>query len=127
MFQSHRIDGVFTPTQDWVVLRPVKEPERIRGGLLLPERVEDYGRCEVISIGPGYKPYRDGLYSVHFIPTLLKVGEFVFIQKFVEGELKFVLNGDTVFITRERHLNLVIEGDPFEVAKTKKRAKKKLG
>ncbi len=112
MFHAHEIKGTIRPLQDWVILKPIKEAVRKRGGIVLPERTEDYGRCEVVAVGPGYRTYRDGVYGTALIPTELKVGEFVFLQKFVEGEMRFNLNGDKCFAVRERHLSLTVEGIP---------------
>jgi co-chaperonin GroES (HSP10) len=111
MFHAHEIKGEFRPLQDWVVLKPEEEnpKDRVRGGILLPENVQDYRRCEVVAVGPGYHPNSHGIYSTAFIATELKVGQFVFCPRFVEGELKFRLNGALCFATRERHLNLTIE------------------
>lgn len=106
MFQALQIKGTIKPLQDWVVLRPVKEKEKVRGGILLPQNVRDYGRCPVVAVGPRCD---------------LKVGDVVFIQKFVEGEVKFELNGEMVYMSRERHLNCTIED---AVDKPKQRAKK---
>lgn len=114
MFHAHEIKGEFRPLQDWVILAPVKEKERKRGGVVLPDRVEDYGRCRVVAAGPGFRSYKDGVYGPLF-PSELKPGEFVYVQKFVEGELKFRLNGEDVYAIRERHLNVKI--DPPEVKK----------
>lgn len=108
MFHAHEIKGEVRPLQDWVILAPVKEKERIRNGVLLPDRVEDYGRCRVVAVGPGFRPYRDGVYGPLF-PSDLKPGMFVYVQKFVEGEMRFVLNGEPVYCIRERHLNVTIE------------------
>ncbi len=110
MFHAHEIKGEFRPLQDWVILAPEKEDPktRERGGIVLPERVEDYRRCRVVAVGPGFRSYANGTYGPLF-PSELKPGEFVFLQKFVEGELRFVLNGETVFGIRERHLNVKIE------------------
>lgn len=110
MFHAHQIKGTLRPLQDWVILAPVKEPVRKRGGIVLPDRVEDYGRCRVVAVGPGFLPYdgKNGTYKSALIRTELKPGQFVYIQKFVEGEMKFVLNGENVYAIRERHLNVTI-------------------
>ena len=103
MHQSHEIKGNFRPIQDWVILAPVKEKERKRGGILLPDSIQDYGRCRVVAVGPGTRGIFGALKA-----TELKPGKFVFIQKFVEGECKFKLNGEEVYAIRERHLNCTI-------------------
>lgn len=115
MFYSFKITGKFRPLQDWVILRPIKEKAKDRGGIELPDNLAVYGRCEVMAVGPGRRPYRDGIYGPNILPTELKPGQFVFIQKFVEGEMKFNLNGQDVYALRERTLNLTIEDDPEEV------------
>lgn len=106
MFQSLQIKGKIRPLQDWVVLRPIKEKAKTAGGILLPENAREYGRCPVVAVGPRCD---------------LKVGQVVFIQKFVEGEAKFALNGEVVYMCRERHLNCMIEDG---VDKPKRRPKK---
>jgi|SRR5882672_469786 len=94
MFQSLQIKGTIRPLQDWVVLEVIKEPAKTKGGILLPENAREYGRCPVVAVGPRCD---------------LKVGDVVYIQKFVEGEVKFELNGKSVYMSREKHLNLTIE------------------
>lgn len=111
MFHSFEVKGRFRPLQDWVILRPIKEPEN-KGGILLPDSARLYGSCEVMAVGPGQRAYKDGLYGSALVPTELKVGQFVYIQKFVEGEMRFNLNGQYVYAIRERHLSLVIEHGP---------------
>lgn len=106
MHHSLKVTGQFKPLQDWVILRPIKEDES-RGGILLPDSAREYGRCEVMAVGPGFRSYANGVYGPLF-PCELKVGQFVFIQKFVEGELKFELNGHPVYAIRERHINCAI-------------------
>lgn len=97
MFQSHNITGKFRPLQDWVILKPVREKQK--GAIHLPDNMvtAEYGRCPVVAVGPRCQ---------------LKVGEVVFIQKFVEGEFKFELNGEMVYAIRERHINVTIEEPP---------------
>src|SRR3954470_6540022 len=104
MFHSQVVKGAFKPLQDWVVLAPVKERERKRGGILLPDSVQDYGRCEVLAAGPGAVNALG-----HRVPCHLKPGEFVYVQKFVEGELKFKMRGRDCYAIRERHLNVKID------------------
>ena len=125
MFHSHEITcKAFRPLQDWVILKPLPEKERVRGGVLLPDNVQDYIGHEIVAIGPGRLKYdgANALYGDVLIPTELKVGEYVYLQKFCEGEFQFVLNGEKVFAIRERHLNLTL--DPSAVDKPKKKLKK---
>lgn len=104
MFHSHEVDGAFRPLQDWVVLRPIKVKERLVKGILLPDNVQDYGRCEVIAVGPGSVNALGVRVPCHLCP-----GKFVFIQKFVEGELRFKVDGQECYAIRERHVNVTID------------------
>jgi len=104
MFHAQVIDGSFVPLQDYVVLRRVA-PKKEKGGILLPTAAHEYGPCRVMAVGPG----RTTAHGV-IIPCELKVGQYVYIQGFVEGELKFKLNGEEVYGIRERHINCVLEG-----------------
>ena len=92
MFNSHEIKGALAPVQDYLVLRPILEDEKV-GGLFRPDNARAYGRCPVVAAGPKCE---------------LKKGDVVYIQRFVEGELKFTLNGETVYAIRERHVNVAI-------------------
>ena len=86
MFNSHEITGEIAPVQDYLVLRPIREDEKV-GDLYLPDNARKYGCCPVVAVGPKCE---------------LRAGDTVYIQRFVEGELKFNLNGKTVYAIRER-------------------------
>ena len=92
MFHSHEIKGTIVPIQDYLILRPIKEDE-VQGGIHIPDNARNYGLCPVIAAGPKCQ---------------LKAGDTVYIQKFVEGELKLTLNGDQVYAIRERHVNVAL-------------------
>ncbi len=101
------IRGTFRAIQDWIILKPIKpkKRERVENGVLIPDRIEDYGPCLVVAAGPGFRHCsKDGVYGP-LQPTELKEGDTVWIQKFVEGEMKFALNGEMVYAIRERHVN----------------------
>lgn len=109
MFHSHEIKGDFRPIQDWVILAPEKPKAAKKGEIVRPDiAAREYGPCRVVAVGPGFRAYRDGVYGPLF-PSELKPGMRVWIQRFVEGELKFRLNGEEVYAIRERHLNLVVD------------------
>ena len=100
MMHAHKIKGNFRPLQDYVLLEPIPEPAE-KGGILLPDSARKYRGCKVVAVGPGAVTTT----GVR-VPCELKVGETVWLQKFVEGEMKFNLNGKDVFAIRERHLNV---------------------
>jgi len=67
--------------QDNVILRFLPPPERAPGGLLfIPDtaRPEKTARAEVVAVGPGY--FRDSGHG-RFIPTTLRPGEVVLIER----------------------------------------------
>lgn len=100
------ITGKFRPLQDWVILKRKKKAEEKIGGILLPESAtsHEYGPCEVVAVGPGTRGIFGALKA-----TELKPGSVVLLQKFVEGDFKFTLNGEKVFACREQHLNVTLE------------------
>lgn len=108
MINTHDIKGTLRPLQDWLILAPEHKAEKI-GNILLPDNARTYGRCPVVAAGPDCE---------------LKVGQVVYLQKFVDGEFKFTLNGRTVFAIRERHCSVIIEGEDKAVDSPKKKAKK---
>jgi len=92
MLNTQEVKGGFAPVQDFLVLEPKLIDERV-GGILLPDTARVYGLCPVVAAGPQCE---------------LKKGDVVYIQKFVEGELKFELNGKKVYAIRERRVNVAI-------------------
>lgn len=93
MLGSNVIKGVFRPTQDWLLLAPQKQTAP-RGGIHIPDSAQEFGPCPIRAAGPDCG---------------LKVKDVVWIQRFVEGEFKFLLNGEAVYAIRERHVNVVVD------------------
>lgn len=93
MLGSNVINGVFRPMQDWLLLAPEKQAEKV-GGLHVPDAAQEFGQCPVRAAGPD---------------SGLKVGDVVWMQRFVEGEFKFVLNGEPVYAIRGRHVNVALD------------------
>lgn len=106
MTNAVEVTGTFRPLQDWVVMKRVEEKEKMEGGLHIPKssQMHEYGRCEVVAVGPGTR----GLFGA-LKPTELKLGSIVLLQRFVDGAFNFVLNGEKVFACREQHLNVTLE------------------
>lgn len=108
MFHSHEYTGTIRPLSDYVLLAP--EPVKQKAEIVLTDTKREYRRAKVLAVGPGFRVSNHGVYGP-LIPTELKVGEFVFIQEFADGEVPHLrLNGQDVIMVRERHLNLTIEG-----------------
>lgn len=92
MFHSHELKGPIVPVQDYLILRPIRQDEIVKG-ILIPDGMQNYGMCPVVAAGPKCQ---------------LKKGDIVYIQKFVEGEFKFTLDDVLVYAIRERHVNVAI-------------------
>jgi len=73
------------PLSDHILIEPIKQEEKTRTGILLPETAEkerpEQGR--VIAIGPGRKTS-----SGKIIPIEVKVGQKVLFTKYGPNEIK---------------------------------------
>ena len=90
------------PLGDRIVLLEVKEHEKSRSGIYIPETVkEDRGskKGKVIAVGAGR--YEDG----KLIPVRVKVGETVLFQW--GDQIKY--NGEEYFIVRENEVIAIIK------------------
>src|SRR6187551_1515982 len=96
MFHSHNIEcSEFRPLQDWLILAPEKVDGEMKGGIFVPANPHAFGKCQVLAAGPDCS---------------LTLKDTVWMQKFVEGELKFALNGVPCYAIRERRVNVAIKG-----------------
>jgi chaperonin GroES len=94
-----------TPIDDRVVLRPEKEPEETKGGILIPENARKKQlRGEVLAVGPG--KWTQDLSSRR--PLAVKVGDVVLYTRYSGSE--FELDGEKLLVFREEDL-LGILGD----------------
>lgn len=93
MLGSNVINGVFRPVQDWLLLAPEKQKQKA-GEVVVPDAAQEFGRCPVRAAGPD---------------SGLKVGDVVWMQRFVEGEFKFVLNGEPVYAIHGKHVNVALD------------------
>ena len=92
------------PLSDHILIEPIKEEEKTKTGILLPETVEkerpEQGR--VIAVGPGKKT-KDGKY----IPLDIKVGQKVLFTKYGPNEIK--INDKEYLIAKEEDILAIIE------------------
>ncbi|OHA63225.1 MAG: co-chaperone GroES [Candidatus Wildermuthbacteria bacterium RIFCSPHIGHO2_01_FULL_48_25] len=74
-----------TPLSDHILLEPMKQEEKTKSGILLPESVEKEKpeQGKVIAVGPGKKT-EDG----KIIPLEVKVGDVVLFKKYGPDEIK---------------------------------------
>lgn len=92
------------PLGDKVVVRPQKEEEKTKSGIVLPATAEKDKpeQGEVIAVGPG-KMNDDGKIS----PMSVKVGDKVLFQQFSPSEVK--LDDDEYLVVSESDILAVIE------------------
>jgi chaperonin GroES len=73
------------PTSDYVLIEPIREEEKTKSGILLPETAdkERPEQGKVIAVGPG-KKNKEG----KIIPMEIKVGQKVLFTKYGPNEIK---------------------------------------
>lgn len=92
------------PLSDHILIEPIKEREKTKAGILLPETAEkerpEQGR--VIAVGPGRKTA-----SGKIIPLEVKVGDRVLFTKYGPNEIK--IDDKEYLIAREEDILAIIE------------------
>ncbi len=92
------------PLSDHILIEPIKEREKTKAGILLPETAEkerpEQGR--VIATGPGRKTS-----SGKIIPLEVKVGDKVLFTKYGPNEIK--VDDKEYLIAREDDILAIIE------------------
>jgi chaperonin GroES len=103
----------FRPLGDRVVVKRVKEEEKTKGGIIIPDTAQEKPQeGEVIAVGPGARD-EDG----ERIAMDLKVGDRVLFGKWSGTEVK--IDGEDLLIMKESDVMGVLEGG---AAKGKKAA-----
>ena len=91
------------PLHDRVVVRRVKEEEKTKGGIIIPETAKEKPvEAEVIAVGPG-KALKDGKIR----PLEVKQGDRVLIGKWSGTEIKH--EGIDHVIVREEDILAVVD------------------
>ena len=92
------------PLSDHILIEPIKEEEKTKTGILLPETVEKERpeKGKVIAVGPGKKK-KDG----NFIPLDVKPGQKVLFTKYGPNEIK--INNKEYLIAKEEDILGIIE------------------
>ncbi len=92
------------PLSDYILIEPIKEEERTKSGILLPETVDreksEQGR--VIAVGPGKRTSADKI-----IPMNVKVGQKVLFTKYGPSEIK--VDDKEYLIAKQEDILAVIE------------------
>lgn len=92
------------PLSDYILIEPIKEQEKTKSGILLPETV-DKDKPEqgiVIAIGPGKKNKKGESISLS-----IKVGQKVLFTKYGPNEIK--VDNKEYLIAREDDILAIIE------------------
>jgi chaperonin GroES len=92
------------PLADYVLIEPIKEEEKTKAGILLPESAEkekpEKGR--VIAVGPGRRDEKGNL-----IPVSVKVGQIILFKKYGPDEIK--VDDKEYLICKEEDILAIIE------------------
>jgi len=83
------------PLHDHVIVRPIKEDEATKSGIVLPDTIskEKPEKGEVLAIGPG--KYENG----QLLPMTVKVGDKVMFKKYSPDEIK--VDGEEYLVISE--------------------------
>ena len=93
----------FRPLHDRVLVKRVKEEEKTKGGIIIPETAQEKPQeGEVIAVGPGARD-EDG----ERIALDVKVGDRILFGKWSGTEVK--LDGEELLIMKESDIMGVIE------------------
>ena len=93
----------FRPLHDRVVVKRVKEEEKTKGGIIIPDTAQEKPQeGEVIAVGPGARD-EDG----ERIALDVKVGDRILFGKWSGTEVK--LDGEDLLIMKESDIMGVIE------------------
>jgi chaperonin GroES len=94
----------FRPLHDRVLVRRVKEEEKTKGGIIIPDTAKEKPQeGEVISAGPGVKA-EDGKVT----PLDVKAGDRILFGKWSGTEV--TIDGEELIIMKESDILGVVEG-----------------
>jgi chaperonin GroES len=103
----------FRPLHDRVLVRRVKEEEKTRGGIIIPETAQEKPQeGEIIAVGPGARDEAGKL-----VPLDVKVGDKILFGKWSGTEVK--LDGEELLIMKESDIMGIVEGTPTPAKKPK--------
>ena len=92
------------PLSDHILIEPIKEEEKTKSGILLPETAdkERPEQGKVIAVGPGKRTPSDKLITMD-----VKVGQKVLFTKYGPSEIK--VDGKEYLIAKQEDILAVIE------------------
>jgi chaperonin GroES len=102
--QKERLVPNFRPLGDRVLVKRVKEEEKTKGGIIIPETAQEKPQeGEVVAVGPGARD-EDG----ERIAMDVKAGDRILFGKWSGTEVK--VDGEELLIMKESDILGVIEG-----------------
>lgn len=92
------------PLADYVLIEPIKEEEKTKAGILLPETAEKERpeKGKVIAVGPGRRDEKGNL-----VPVSVKTGQTILFKKYGPDEIK--VDGKEYLICKEEDILAIIE------------------
>ncbi len=92
------------PLSDHILIEPIKEEEKTKSGILLPETAEKERpeQGKVIAVGPGKRNEKGEI-----IPVSVKPGQKVLFKKYGPDEIK--VDGKEYLIASEEDILAIIE------------------
>lgn len=100
------------PLGDRVVVKPLEDEERTKGGIVLPDTAKEKPqRGEVVAVGPGEWD-QDGEKR---LPLEVKVGDHVLYAKYAGAEIK--IDGQEHLILRQGDILAIVEREPVATKK----------
>ena len=92
------------PLSDHILIEPLKQEEKTKSGIYLPDTVEKEKpeQGKVVAVGIGKKDETGKI-----IPMELKVGDIVFFTKYGPNEIK--VDGKEFLIAKEEDILAIIE------------------
>jgi len=93
-----------TPLADHILIEPIKQEEKTKAGILLPDTAEKERpeRGKVIAVGPGRKTA-----SGKTIPLSVKKGDIVLFTKYGPNEIK--IDDKEYLIAKEEDILAILE------------------
>jgi chaperonin GroES len=92
------------PLADYILIEPIKEEEKTKSGILLPETAEKEKpeQGKVIAVGPGRRNEKGEI-----IPVSVKPGQKVLFKKYGPDEIK--VDDKEYLIAKEEDILAIIE------------------
>ena len=99
------------PLGDRVVVKPLEEEERTKGGIVLPDTAKEKPQHgEILAVGPGALD-EDG----DRLPMDVNVGDRVLFAKYAGTEVK--VDDDELLILRQSDILAIVEREPVGAKK----------